>query len=114
MKLKITNKKVKENYARIYNLNTCKSDRILSLFNAFGYTCGIYGWNADFYDIDGVCVCVGYRSLIGQMPTEEQKKKINKLAEKVDALRNDFTTDWKLKDKKYNKIKNDFIKILKN
>ena len=29
----------------------------------FAYSSGAYGWNCDYYDIDGVCISTGYRPI---------------------------------------------------
>lgn len=30
------------------------------------YTCGVYGWNFDVYEIDGLTICTGYRGMPGR------------------------------------------------
>lgn len=66
MKLKITNKELRNNFSRVYNLSNVGLDRILRFFTPFAYTCGVYGWNADYYNIEGIIVGIGYRSVVGE------------------------------------------------
>lgn len=30
------------------------------------YTCGVYGWNFDVYEVYGVTICTGYRGMPGE------------------------------------------------
>ena len=59
----------------------CDAQFLLRGFEPDSYTCGVYGWNFDAYDIDGVLITTGYRNLIGK-PTrfvrsfEEKARKI--------------------------------------
>ena len=62
MKLKATQKRVKEVYRHIICIGYCNLQYLLYYRNAFAYTAGVYGWNADIYDIGGgVAICTGYR-----------------------------------------------------
>ena len=63
MKTKVTNKEVRNCYSTIISLGYCDAQSLLSGINPFGYNCGIYGWNCDFYDVDGICICYGYRTI---------------------------------------------------
>lgn len=66
MKFRTTNKQIKNNYGYIVRVGYCDLQDLLTGVDPFAYTCGVYGWNADFYDVDGVCICTGYRSLCGE------------------------------------------------
>lgn len=61
-KIKITMKEIKENYKNIIQVGYCEIQNLLRGQEAKYYTCGVYGWNADIYEIDNNTVIVtGYR-----------------------------------------------------
>lgn len=61
MKTKVTNKYIKANYANIIAVPYCGLQTLLNEFYPLFYNCGVYGWNCDFYIIDDICICTGYR-----------------------------------------------------
>ena len=62
MKFKTTQKAVKEGYRTIIYTGYCDLANLLYYENPVAYTCGVYGWNADIYDVGrGVAICTGYR-----------------------------------------------------
>lgn len=65
MKFKTTTKKIKENYANNYiiSVSYCDLQTLLKYESPRAYTSGIYGWNYDLYDIDGIAICMGYRGM---------------------------------------------------
>jgi hypothetical protein len=64
MKLKTTKKAIFENYpkARIFSIGYCDVQYLFNYCKPIAYTCGVYGWNADIYEIDGYVFVSGYRS----------------------------------------------------
>ena len=63
MKFKTTSKTIKQNYAQNYILSIgyCDLQFLLKYESPCAYTSGIYGWNYDLYEIDGIAICTGYR-----------------------------------------------------
>ena len=61
MKVKVTKKKIMNNCGVIYYTGYCNLQNLLNWFSPRYYTCGVYGWNADIYVIDGIYICTGYR-----------------------------------------------------
>ena len=79
MKFRTTNKQIKNNYGYIVRVGYCDLQDLLTYKEPFAYTCGVYGWNADFFDLDGICICTGYRSLVGErLPSDIVIKYQNK------------------------------------
>jgi len=62
MKLKATRAEMSQ-YYRIAAIGYCEAQFLLKYRSPFAYTSGVYGWNGDYYDIDGVLIATGYRSL---------------------------------------------------
>lgn len=83
MKLKTTRKNLLQGFGRDSSLAVgyCDAWYILKAFDAFAYTAGVYGWNFDAYEIDGVLITTGYRNLIGRTPrfVQEFEEKAKKL-----------------------------------
>ena len=63
MKTLTTNKEIKSNFYKIVKIGYCDAQYLLSFKNPFSYTCGVYGWNADFYEIGNTCISTGYRPI---------------------------------------------------
>lgn len=61
MKFKTTQKTIKENYAAIISIGYCDAWYLLHFENPIAFTSGVYGWNADIYDINNVAIVTGYR-----------------------------------------------------
>ena len=64
MKCKTTAKAIRENYGRrILSIGYCAAQALLRYETPFAYSSGVYGWNCDYYDIDGVCISTGCRPI---------------------------------------------------
>lgn len=61
MKTKVTKKQVMSYNSNVLAVGYCGLQSLLSRFSPQYYTCGVYGWNADIYEIDNMCICTGYR-----------------------------------------------------
>lgn len=63
MKLKTTRKQIEQDSYRIASIGYCEAQHLLKYQSPFAYTAGVYGWNGDYYLVDGVTIATGYRSL---------------------------------------------------
>lgn len=62
MKFKTTKKAAKEGYRNIIKVGYCDLQHLLYYKNPVAYTSGVYGWNADIYEIGrGFAICTGYK-----------------------------------------------------
>ena len=68
MKIKTTNKAIRESSYRITALSYCEAPNLLRCMEPVCYTCGIYGWNADVYRINGQTIVTGYRPIGTRKP----------------------------------------------
>lgn len=68
MKLKTTAKEIKNKVAGnyIWKVGYCGMQNLLHYQEPIAYTCGVYGWNFDLYEVDGVYFTTGYRNMIGR------------------------------------------------
>lgn len=67
MKFKTTAKALRNNYSNIISCGYGEAQRLLSHRSPIAYTCGVYGWNFDVYDVSdiilGTIICRGYRGM---------------------------------------------------
>ena len=62
MKVRVTRKELLSNYTNVISVGYCDLQWLLKNREAKFYTTGVYGWNADVYEIDHDTVVVtGYR-----------------------------------------------------
>ena len=66
MKFKTTRKAIIEGSSNIVSAGYCDLAHLLWYHSPIAYTSGIYGWNFDVYEIDGLTICTGYRGMPGR------------------------------------------------
>ena len=66
MKFKTTRKAVVNGSVNIIRAGYCSLQTLLSNHEPVAYTCGVYGWNFDVYEVYGVTICTGYRGMPGR------------------------------------------------
>nr|DAT23282.1 MAG TPA: hypothetical protein [Caudoviricetes sp.] len=55
----------------------------MSLEEPFAYTAGVYGWNANIYDLNGIALVTGYRTFGEISPSWELIEKYEQKAKEV-------------------------------
>jgi hypothetical protein len=81
-KLKTTKKQIERNY-RIASIGYCEAQYLLKYKSPFAYSAGVYGWNADYYDVGGVIIATGYRSLPNSKNTKCDYKTVRAFDERA-------------------------------
>lgn len=66
MKYRTTVKALREGACNLRCADYCDLQNLLRAHNANAYTCGVYGWNFDVYEICGLTICTGYRGMPGK------------------------------------------------
>ena len=103
LKVQVTKKQIVDNYKNVISVGYCDLQYLLRFKDARFYTAGVYGWNADIYEINyNTAIVTGYRpfgnikvdygilkgfesrashilNLSGLLTYDEQKKAINDL-----------------------------------
>ena len=85
MKYRTTAKELRNNSGYIVSAGYCDLQDLFRDISPNAYTCGVYGWNFDVYDLDegGVplTVCTGYRGMVGKRAEgiEEYEAKARKV-----------------------------------
>lgn len=96
MKFKVTNKQVKEQFTNIKSAGYCSLTHLLTFVEPIAYTCGIYGWNYDVYQIHGLTICTGYRNMPG-----EKLQKVSEYEQKAREIMSNYDIPY---DERTNKI----------
>lgn len=108
MKFKTTQKAVKEGYRNIIKVGYCDLQYLLYYKNPVAYTSGVYGWNADIYEIGrGSVICTGYRTFGDIRPDYKLVREYDKKAEKIVLSWNEYKHDEILK--MLDELLNEFI-----
>ena len=110
MKLKTTKNQVKNSFVNILSLGYCELQYLTRYKNPFAYSSGINGWACDYYNIDGVCLSTGYAP-IGQNVDYKLVRKYEAKAQKISL---DYNLDYKIREKRVNKLLIEFINKVKN
>lgn len=66
MKFKTTRKAVVHGSDRLVYAPYAKLQYLLHYHDPVAYTCGVYGWNFDVYEIGNLTICTGYRGMPGR------------------------------------------------
>lgn len=81
MKYKTTAKAIRDGACNPRSAGYCDLQYLLTNHSPNAYTCGVYGWNFDVYDVYGVTICTGYRGMIS--PRCEGISEYNKKAQEI-------------------------------
>lgn len=60
MKIKTTQKAVKESHIKVIKIGYCGLQNLLTFEDPIAYTCGREGWKADIYSIGTTAIVTGY------------------------------------------------------
>lgn len=66
MKFKTTRKAIVNGCSNVRYCGYCDLWNLLQNHEPIAYTCGVYGWNFDVYEVYGVTICTGYRGMPGE------------------------------------------------
>lgn len=66
MKYKTTRKAIVAGSPRLVSVGYCDLQTLLRYHSPMAYTCGVYGWNFDVYEVNGLTICTGYRGMPGR------------------------------------------------
>ena len=109
MKLQTTNKQIKSNFYKIVKIGYCEAQYLLAYKKPFAYTCGVYGWSADFYQIGNACISTGYRP-IGESVNYELLKQLEREAQVIYL---EYTLSNETREKQIDELLNKLIESIK-
>jgi len=107
MKLKTTNKQIRNNFNKIIKIGYCNAQSLLYFNSPFAYNCGVYGWNCDFYEINKVCISMGYNPI----GTSLDYSKVNELEKKACIIVNDYSLNYEDRKKQVEILLNELINL---
>lgn len=111
MKVRVTKKQILDNYCNVISVGYCDLQDLLQFRSADYYTCGVYGWNSDIYDVGcGVAISTGYRPF-GNLKASYYHitRKYNEKARKVHNKYYDRKIKLETREKQLNKLLKEFI-----
>lgn len=110
MKIKVSQKQIKENYKNIICVGYCDLWHLLRGQEERFYTSGINGWNADIYQINyNTVIVTGYRPF-GNINTNYKIN--NKYEERAREILNNHNIEYNKRINKINKLLEKYIKEL--
>lgn len=84
MKMKVTNKQIREGYNNIISVGYCSAYYLLYGKEPMFYSAGVYGWNQDTYHINNnIAISTGYRPVGNINPPYELTREYNEKARKI-------------------------------
>ena len=108
-KIKITMTEARQNH-RILSVGYCELQGLLEHQEPVAYSCGVYGWNCDYYDIDGVTICTGYRTIKTKNVIEPDYETIRKYEDVARAISSNYNLKFEERKIKINELLHKFIK----
>ena len=109
MKFKTTAKAIKESTPAKYlkKAGYCSIQYLLVGHDNIAYTCGVYGWNFDVYQIGQYTICTGYRNMPGEQIADYET--INKYEALAEKIYNNYKADYNLRIKAINGLLEDLL-----
>lgn len=110
MKLHTTQKYIRNLYGNsVFSVGYCDAWHLLRGVDPFAYNAGIYGWNCDYYHLDGVIICTGYR------PHGRSNYDITREFEKrAKDIYNNREIRWEERDSLISAVRSEWISALEN
>ena len=110
MKHKTTRKAIVEGTPanRLLSIGYCGAADLLRNHQSVAYTCGVYGWNFDVYEVYGWTICTGYRNMPGRTAknVHEYNAKARAL---IDEEINKHNHNWKELANKIEELLKEFL-----
>lgn len=113
MKFRTSIKAIRDEFGKknIISIGYCEAQSLLSFIDASAYTCGVYGWNFDMYEIHGTAICTGYRGMPAGLEYDYNKLKELELA--AEKIRADYKRPYKERKDEVEKLLIKFIDKVK-
>ena len=89
MKYKTTAKAIREGALNPRCAGYCDLSFLLTNHSPVAYTCGVYGWNFDVYEVYGLTICTGYRGMPGR-----KANNVREYEQKAKAIRYNYDIPW--------------------
>lgn len=105
MKYKTTTKALRAGSCNLRCAGYCDLSYLLRGHEPIAYTCGVYGWNYDVYEVYGLTICTGYRGMPGK-----RLESIVEYEKKADAIWCDYNKPYEERREEVEKFLHEFCK----
>lgn len=105
-KFKTTRKTLVNMFPDTIRLGYCSAQFLLYYQSPIAYTCGVYGWNFDFYNVNGKGISTGYRGMFGKKVSYELTREYEKKAE---MIVNDYKMPYEERRERVNNLLSEYI-----
>lgn len=106
MKYRTTVKALREGACNLRCAGYCDLQNLLRAHDASAYTCGVYGWNFDIYEVYGLTICTGYRGMLGK-----RLEGITEYEKKADAIWCDYNKPYEERREEVEKLLHEFCEV---
>lgn len=106
MKFKTTRKAIVNGSVNVKYAGYCDLSTLLTNHSPIAYTCGVYGWNFDVYEVYGVTICTGYRGMPGP-----RLEGIGEYEKKAREIRGDYSRNWEEQSNEIEKLLQEFCAL---
>ena len=103
MKYKTTSKALVNSTNNLRYAGYCDLSFLLNNHEPTAYTCGVYGWNFDIYEVYGLTICTGYRNMSG-----ERLQKVSEYEQKAREIMANYDIPYEEKRQAVEKLLQEF------
>ena len=103
MKIKTTRKAIVNGSTNIVSVGYCDLATLLRNHSPNAYTCGVYGWNFDVYEVYGLTICTGYRGMPGRTANN-----VREYESRARAIFDEPGGSWEDKDERVENLLREF------
>lgn len=106
MKFKTTTKAIKAQTAKkdLLSIGYCDAQTLLRNHEPIAYTCGVYGWNYNVYEVYGKTICTGYRGMPGRSANN-----VSEYEKRARAIMDNYNRNYEERSNEVEKLLQDFI-----
>lgn len=104
MKFKTTRKAIVEGSVKLVYAGYCDLQTLLRNHSPIAYTSGVYGWNFDVYEVNGLTICTGYRGMPGR-----RANNVGEYERKARAIMDEYTRNYEERCAEVETLLNEFI-----
>ena len=106
MKYKTTRKAIVNGSVNVRCAGYCDLAYLLRNHSPIAYTCGVYGWNFDIFEVYGVTICTGYRNMPGK-----RLDGIREYEKKAREIWDNYNTPYETQKEETEKLLQEFCKL---
>lgn len=106
MKYKTTRKAVVNGSTYLRCAGYCDLSYLLRNHEPIAYTCGVYGWNFDVFEVYGLTICTGYRGMPGT-----RLQAIGEYEEKARSVWKNYSKPYEERKQETETILQEFCKL---